>query len=787
MIKKELILEGLCCANCAAQIEAEVNAIPGLSATMNFINKTLVIETAASDGAAVVAQVTAIVHKHEPGVQVKEKAGRPSGRQVFILEGLCCANCAAKIEAEAAKLAGVSAAHLDFISTKLTLETAAPVSLSALVGQLEAIVAKIEPGVQVRLAAAPTQPGAPATARPDAAEGGQRRKLLTKLALGGSLFAVALLVSLPGWLALGLFLASYLIVGGDVVWRAIRGIASGQVFSEHFLMTIATIGAFLVGQYPEGVAVMMFYLVGELFQDMAVDHSRKSISALMDIRPDYANLKVGDSITRVAPEAVAVGDSIVVKPGEKIPLDGVVAEGFSMVDTSALTGESVPRELAPGAVALSGFINKNGLLTITVSKTFGESTVAKILDLVENASSRKAPTEKFITKFARYYTPTVVFAALALGLIPPLLLPGATFADWIYRALIFLVVSCPCALVISIPLGFFGGIGGASKLGILIKGSNYLEALNSVETVVFDKTGTLTKGVFKVTAINPQPGFTAEALLDYAAHAESFSNHPIAKSIVAAYPGAIRPERIQQHQEMAGSGLQVSIDSQVVVAGNAGLMAAQQIPISPVNSLGTVVYLAVDQVYAGHLIISDEVKADAATAIAALKAIGIKKTVMLTGDHQAVGDQIGQQLGLDQVYAELLPADKVAKFEWLESHKAAHEKIIFVGDGINDAPVLARADIGMAMGGLGSDAAIEAADIVIMTDEPTKIVTAIKIARKTRKIVLQNIFLALGIKGVFLIMAMFGVATMWEAVFADVGVTLLAVFNAMRVLNTKNL
>lgn len=787
MIKKELILEGLCCANCAAQIEAEVNAIQGLSATMNFINQTLVIETAASDGAAAVAQVKAIVHKHEPGVQVKEKVVRPSGRQVFILEGLCCANCAAKIEAEAAKLAGVSAAHLDFISTKLTLETAPKVSLSALVLQLEAIVNKIEPGVQVRLAAATAQPGAAATARTDADEGGQRRKLLTKLVLGGSLFAVALLVSLPGWLALSLFLASYLIVGGDVVWRAIRGIASGQVFSEHFLMTIATIGAFLVGQYPEGVAVMMFYLVGELFQDMAVDHSRKSISALMDIRPDYANLKVGDRITRVAPEAVGVGDRIVVKPGEKIPLDGVVAEGFSMADTSALTGESMPRELAPGAVALSGFINKNGLLTITVSKTFGESTVAKILDLVENASSRKAPTEKFITKFARYYTPTVVFAALALGLIPPLLLPGATFADWIYRALIFLVVSCPCALVISIPLGFFGGIGGASKLGILIKGSNYLEALNSVETVVFDKTGTLTEGVFKVTAINPQPGFTADALLDYAAHAESFSNHPIAKSIVAAYPGPIRPDRIQHHQEMAGSGLQVSIDSQVVVAGNAGLMAAQQIPISPVTSLGTVVYLAVDQVYAGHLIISDEVKADAAAAISALKAIGIKKTVMLTGDLKAVGNQIGQQLGLDQVYSELLPADKVAKFEWLESHKSPHEKIIFVGDGINDAPVLARADIGMAMGGLGSDAAIEAADIVIMTDEPTKIVTAIKIARKTRKIVLQNIFLALGIKGIFLIMAMFGVATMWEAVFADVGVTLLAVFNAMRVLNTKNL
>ncbi|MBI4856972.1 MAG: cadmium-translocating P-type ATPase [Acetobacterium woodii] len=789
MTKKELILDGLCCANCAAKIEQEVNAIPGITASMNFISKTLVIETAAADSetAGIVEQVKTIVYKHEPGVLVKEKLVINSLRKVFILEGLCCANCASKIETEVGKQAGVTAASIDFISKKLTLKTEPQVSLSALFQQIEAIVNKIEPGVRVILADNQANPGAPELARQEGEEGGQRKKLLTKLALGGTLFAVVLLFSLPDWLEISLFLVSYLIVGGDVVWRAIKGIASGQVFSEHFLMTVATIGAFLVGQYPEGVAVMMFYLVGELFQDMAVDHSRKSISALMDIRPDYANLKVGDSFRKVAPEEVKVGDIILVKPGEKIPLDGVVDAGISMADTSALTGESLPRELAPGAAALSGFINKNGVLTIKVTKTFGESTVAKILDLVQNASSRKAPTEKFITKFARYYTPAVVFAALALGVIPPLLIPGATFADWIYRALIFLVVSCPCALVISIPLGFFGGIGGASKMGILIKGSNYLEALNSVETVVFDKTGTLTKGVFKVTEINPQSGFSAAALLDYAAHAESFSNHPIAKSIVTAYPEEIQQDRIQNHQELPGSGLRVTIDNQEVLAGNSRLMADKNIPISPFETLGTVVYLAVDQVYAGHLIISDEVKEDAAQAIKSLKAIGIKKTVMLTGDLKQVGDQIGQQLGLDQVYSELLPADKVDKFEWLESHKSNKEKIIFVGDGINDAPVLARADIGMAMGGLGSDAAIEAADIVIMTDEPSKIVTAIKIARKTRKIVLQNIVFALGIKAVFLIMAMFGVATMWEAVFADVGVTLIAVFNAMRVMNTKNI
>lgn len=708
MSKKELVLEGLCCANCAAKIEHEVNALTGVTATMNFMNKSLTVETAAEiDGVAIVEQVKTIVHKHEPNVLVKEKQlGKTESNEI---------------------------------------------------------------------------------AASEAAEGGFRKRLLIKLAIGGTLFAAALFLNLPNWLELTLFIGSYLIVGGDVVLRAVKGIASGQVFSEHFLMSVATIGAFLVGQYPEGVAVMMFYLVGELFQDMAVDHSRKSISELMDIRPDYANLKVGDVIKKVAPEDVTIGELIIVKPGEKIPLDGQVIEGYSMVDTSALTGESVPRELEPGMSALSGFINKNGVLTIAVTKDFEESTVAKILDLVQNASSRKAPTEKFITKFARYYTPVVVFSALALAVIPPLVVPGAAFSDWVYRALIFLVVSCPCALVISIPLGFFGGIGGASKQGILIKGSNYLEALNSVQTVVFDKTGTLTKGVFKVTETNPQEKFTAAELLEYAAYAESHSNHPIARSIVKAYPGEIANDRIRNYQEIPGHGIKVDINGKEVLAGNTRLLDSENIPIDEVETLGTVVYLAIDKAYAGHIIISDEVKEDAAHAIKALKEIGIKKTIMLTGDLKRVGDKIGAQLGLDEVFSELLPGDKVEKFEWLESQKSSKEKIIFVGDGINDAPVLARADIGMAMGGLGSDAAIEAADIVIMTDEPSKIVTAIKIAKKTRRIVLQNIVFALGIKGVFLVMATFGVATMWEAVFADVGVTLIAVFNAMRVLNTKNI
>ncbi|MDD4690325.1 MAG: heavy metal translocating P-type ATPase, partial [Eubacteriales bacterium] len=572
-----------------------------------------------------------------------------------------------------------------------------------------------------------------------------------------------------------------------VVLSAIKRIARGDVFSEHFLMSVATIGAFCVGEYAEGVAVMLFYLLGELFEDMAVDHSRKSISALMDIRPDYANIKVGDDLEKVSPDEVSIGDIIVVKPGEKIPLDGKVIEGTSMVDTAALTGESVPRELEPGSVALSGFINKNGVLTIEVTKEFGESTVSKVLDLVQNAGSKKAQTEKFITKFARYYTPVVVFGALALAVIPPLVIPGATFSDWIYRALVFLVVSCPCALVLSIPIGFIGGIGGASKRGILVKGGNYLEALNNVEAVVFDKTGTLTKGVFKVTATNPQNDYTDKELLEYAAYAESYSNHPIALSIISAYNTEIDKNRIENYQEVAGHGIKVNINGKEVLAGNTRLMSSENINYNDVDILGTVVHVAIDKKYAGSIVISDEVKEDSANAIKELKALGVRKTVMLTGDLKVVADKIGNKLGLDEVYSELLPADKVEKIEFLEAQKSHKGKIVFVGDGINDAPVLARADIGMAMGGLGSDAAIEAADVVIMTDEPSKIASAIKIAKRTRSIVIQNIVFALGVKAVFLVLGALGVASMWEAVFGDMGVAIIAVLNAMRAMNMKNI
>jgi len=785
--KKVLILEGLDCANCAAKIETQTKGIDGVNdATVDFVSKKLTIEVAdKKEFNRIVGDVTSIVKKIEPDVKVVDADKNKSNKSIIMLEGLGCANCAAKIETEVKNLEGVKFASVDFVSKKLTLETDPSVSIPKLSEKIEGIVKKIEPDVKV-IFEENTFKGKTKENDNGVVEDSNKKEII-KLIIGGAIFAVGIIFNFQNWLELTLFIISYIIVGGDVVLRAIKGIARGQVFSEHFLMSIATIGAFFVGEYPEGVAVMMFYLVGELFQNVAVGHSRKSISALMDIRPDYANLKVGEELKKVSPEDVSIGDIIVVKPGEKIPLDGKVIEGRSMVDTSALTGESVPRELEPGKDALSGFINKNGVLTIEVKKDYSESTVSKILDLVQNASSRKAPTEQFITKFARYYTPVVVFGALALAIIPPLVIPGATFFDWIYRALVFLVISCPCALVISIPLGFFGGIGGASKRGILVKGSNYLEALNNVEIVIFDKTGTLTKGVFKVTETNPQNGYTNEELIEYAAYAESYSNHPIALSIISAYNAEIDKNRIENYQEIAGHGIKVNVNGKEVLAGNARLMVSENIKYNDVETLGTVVHVAINNKYAGNIVISDEVKEDSAHAIKELKSLGIKKTVMLTGDLKKVGDKIGKQLGLDEVYSELLPADKVDKLELLDSKKSPKGKLVFVGDGINDAPVLARADIGMAMGGLGSDAAIEAADIVIMTDEPSKIASAIKIAKRTRSIVFQNIVFALGVKAIFLVLGASGVASMWEAVFADMGVAIIAILNAMRVMNTKNI
>ncbi|MDU2643527.1 MAG: heavy metal translocating P-type ATPase [Negativicoccus succinicivorans] len=612
-------------------------------------------------------------------------------------------------------------------------------------------------------------------------------KRLWRIIIGAAVLATAVLLSLNNeWLQIALFIISYIIVGGDVVKRAVKNIFKGQVFDENFLLSIATIGAFFIGEYPESVAVMLFYQVGELFQSYAVGKSRKSIASLMDIRPDYANVKKGDELVKVDPDEVQIGDIIVIKAGEKIPLDGKVIEGSSMIDTSALTGESVPREVEVGSDILSGCININGVITAEVTKEFGESTVSKILDLVENASSKKSNSEQFITKFARYYTPVVVIIAVFLAIIPPLVIDGATFSDWIYRALAFLVVSCPCALVISIPLSFFGGIGGASKKGVLVKGSNYLEALAETEIVVFDKTGTLTKGVFNVQEIHPE-GVSKEELLELTAHAESYSNHPISLSLKRAYSKEIDNGRISDVEEISGHGVIATVDGKKVMAGNIKLMKMMDIPYFKGELIGTIVHAAVNNKYIGYIVIADEVKEDSAQAIKELKAANIKQTVMLTGDNKSIGSKVAKELGLDKVYAELLPADKVEKLEELFSQKSKKGKLAFVGDGINDAPVLARADIGIAMGGLGSDAAIEAADVVIMTDEPSKIATAMKISKKTLKIAHQNIVFAIGIKIIVLILSAFGITTMWAAIFADVGVTIIAVLNAFRALNVKNL
>ena len=611
----------------------------------------------------------------------------------------------------------------------------------------------------------------------------KQKHLLVRIIVAAVLFAAGGLLHLEGWAELGVYLVCYAVIGWDIVWKAITNILHGQVFDENFLMTIATVGALILGEHSEGVAVMLFYQVGEWFQSYAVSKSRRSITSLMDIRPDYANIEKDGKLIQVDPEDVKIGDTIIVKPGERVPLDGKIIKGSSTLDTSALTGESMPREVEAGMEVISGCINQTGILTIQTTKEFGESTVAKILDLVENASDKKGRMENFITRFARYYTPVVVFAALALAVLPPLV-TGQAFSIWIYRALTFLVISCPCALVISIPLSFFGGIGGASKIGVLVKGSNYLEALAYTETVVFDKTGTLTKGSFAVTEIQAN-GMTDEELLELAAYAEDYSNHPISLSIQKAYGKKIDNSRITDVQEIAGHGVQAVIDGMTVLAGNAKLMEREHIPYTASNAIGTVVYVAFDGRYAGCIVIADEIKADAPAAIKTLKAAGIRQTVMLTGDADAVGQDVARRLGLDRAYTELLPADKVDRVEELLAQKSDNGMLAFVGDGINDAPVLARADVGIAMGALGSDAAIEAADVVLMTDEPSKIAAIMQIARKTIRISNENIVFALGVKFLVLILGAVGRANMWAAVFADVGVSVIAILNAIRAMRVK--
>ncbi len=685
--------------------------------------------------------------------------------QVFLLKGLDCPNCAAKIEKEIGALDGVEESHINLMQQTLTLRIDSKIA-DTIEKQVEIIVHSREPEVKVSRF----------RAKNAVEDTDDQRKMLLRLLVGAILFIIGIFL---GKFSLPVLVLAYLLLGGDVLLKAARNIAKGRIFDENFLMSISTIGAFVIGEYPEAVAVMLFYQVGEFFQAAAVKRSRKSIEALMDIRPDSATVIRDGQARTVSPDTVAVGEIILVKPGEKIPLDGVVLEGESMLDTVALTGESVPKTVGQGDPVLSGCVNQSGVLTVEVAKPFGESTVSKIINLVENASGRKAPTENFITTFARYYTPVVVILAVLLGVVPPLLLQGG-WAVWLHRALVFLVVSCPCALVVSIPLAFFGGIGAASKHGVLVKGSNYLEALHRVETIVFDKTGTLTKGVFNVTHILPAPGFTEAQVLEYAGQAEQYSNHPIAASILAACHGAT--EDAEDYQEFSGQGVRAVVGAKIVLAGNDKLMMAQGIDYAPCSLMGTKVYVAVDGQFAGCIVIADALKEDSKEALRALGKLGVKKTVLLTGDNDEIAKAVSDELGIDAYYAQLLPHEKVEILERLDREKPAGSKIAFVGDGINDAPVLARADVGIAMGGMGSDAAIEAADVVLMTDEPSKLMEAIQIAKGTKRIVLQNIVFALTVKGVLLLLGALGIAGMWEAVFGDVGVALLAVLNSMRLL-----
>ena len=684
------------------------------------------------------------------------------------LEGLNCANCARKIEEKVGKMEGVKESNLNFTTTTLNVKLERKVKEEHAINEIKKIVEALEPHVKVEK-------------KVSGKTNVQRAKFEVKptLIIGTILYLIAVIGDFKGALALILFVASYLLIGGKVVLTAIKNIARGQLFDENFLMTVATIGAFSISEYPEAVAVMLFYEIGETIQGYAVNKSRSSISSLMDIRADYANIIIDGKEKKVSPETVKVEDIILVKPGEKIPLDGIVVEGESFVDTSALTGESVPRKVVVNDEILSGGINTNGVLKVKVTKKFGESTVSRILEMVENAASKKANTEKFITKFAKVYTPIVVALAILIAVVPSIFIKDALFSTWLYRALVFLVVSCPCALVVSVPLGFFAGIGGASKKGVLVKGSNYLELLKDLETVVFDKTGTLTEGVFTVTEINTND-IQKEKLIEIAAMAESFSNHPIAISIIKEYGKEIDKEVIEEYEEIAGHGIKAVINNEEILIGNAKLMNQFNISYNEVDSIGTVVYCAINGEFKGSIVISDKIKENADEALINLKAAGVKKTVMLTGDNKKTAEKVGEKVNIDEVHSELLPLGKVKEVEKLLKASNKNGRLAFVGDGVNDAPVLARADIGIAMGGIGSDAAIEAADVVLMKDDINALVDAINVSKKTNKILWQNIIFALGVKVIVMVLGTFGIANMWTAVFADVGVTIIAIINSTR-------
>lgn len=752
MSKKEirLVLSGLTCANCANKIENKVNNLDGVKeANLNFTTSTLIIE---SDGSTeksdIIVKAKEIINKLEPEVKVYDK----DEINIEVKSINRCNDGKCSLEHESDKDShnhNENHGHTSHEQHSHSHEESHEHSHDHSHDHSHSDPVTLKENL--------------------------------RLIIGAIIFIVAALLDRDSVITIALFILSYLLIGGKVLLTAIKNIGRGEVFDENFLMTVATLGAFFIGEYPEGVAVMLFYEIGELFQSYAVNKSRKSITSLMNIRADYANVIRGEKEEKVNPETVNIDEIIVVKPGERVPLDGIITEGTSFVDTSALTGESVPREIVKGEEILAGFINTNGVLRIKVTKSFKESTVSRILELVENASNKKAPTEKFITKFARYYTPVVVFSAIALAVIPPLVIKDASFNEWLSRALIFLVVSCPCALVVSIPLGLFAGIGGASRKGILVKGGNYLEALKDINTVVFDKTGTLTKGVFKVTQVN-NVNIEKEELLRIAAISESLSNHPIAQSIIKEYGKEVDSKKINNYEEISGHGVKTLLEDKQVLVGNYKLMEKFNIKYDKINSIGTIVHVAIDNEYKGNIVISDEIKEGSRDAIKGLKEIGVSQTIMLTGDNKNVAEKVSNLVGVDKVYSELLPGDKVEKVEEIINGNRSKGKVIFVGDGINDAPVLARADIGVAMGGIGSDAAIEAADVVLMKDDPEALVSAIKVARKTNKILWQNIIFALGVKILVMVLGALGMANMWEAVFADVGVTVIAVINSTRCL-----
>lgn len=809
-------LKGLDCANCANKIERKVNDLNEVhEANVNFsVARMSVTIKDKSKKEELINEITKIVNELEPDVVVTEykrststiKKAKAHVESIKLkssdeiklnLEGLDCANCANKIEQKVRGLQEIEEVNMNFPMKRLSFRAKEEAIKHEIIGQITKIVNELEPDVVV------SEYNPSKTKKKEHVHNGkechcndnscsiegenkERSRLLelmdgkTSLLVGSLIYIIALFFKDNGILSLILFLGSYILIGGNVVLTALKNITRGEIFDENFLMAVATVGALLIGEYPEAVAVMLFYEIGELFQSYAVNTSRKSITSLMNVRADYANLITEDGEKKVTPEEVEVNDIIILKPGERVPLDGVIIEGNGSLDTSALTGESMPREVSVKDEILSGSINLNSVLKVQVTKEFSQSTISRILELVENAGNKKAQTEKFITKFCRYYTPAVVFCAIALAIIPPIV-TGGNFSEWIYKALSFLVVSCPCALVISVPLALFAGIGGSSKKGILVKGGNYLEALKDTDIVVFDKTGTLTKGNFCVTKIETNNNISKDELLRIAAMSESFSNHPIAQSIVQEYGKEINKDDVKDYQELSGHGIKAVIDNKKVLVGNYKLMKSNDISASEISEAGTIVYVAIEGKFAGYLIIEDEIKADSKEGIRKLKELGVKKVVMLTGDNKKVAEKVGKELGLDEVYGELLPIDKVEKVEELLTKKK-DGKLVFVGDGINDAPVLARADIGVAMGGIGSDAAIEAADVVLMRDSIVSLADSVKIARKTNKILLQNIIFSLGVKIGVLILISLGFANMWEAVFADVGVTLIAVLNSMRAL-----